>query len=139
MRSGTYEHRPASSPPPPQRPSDLVGNALHARTLEVFLRQWDAVHLHGRPPAPVSGTAKHLDLTKKAVLLSGSPGVGKTSAARLVAEACGFRVVEVNASDTRNQSDKSAQKGINSKLSNIVKELATNRGEGRGGGADKRC
>ncbi len=38
----------------------------------------------------------------------------------------GFLPVEVNASDTRNKSDKSALKGIGGKLSNGIRELATN-------------
>ena len=39
----------------------------------------------------------------KALLLSGPPGVGKTTAANLVAERQGYHVVEYNASDTRNK------------------------------------
>jgi hypothetical protein len=38
----------------------------------------------------------------------------------------GFLPVEVNASDTRNKSDKSALKGVGGKLSNGIRELATN-------------
>ena len=34
--------------------------------------------------------------------------------------------VEVNASDTRNKSDKSALKGVAGKLSNSIREMATN-------------
>lgn len=34
--------------------------------------------------------------------------------------------VEVNASDTRNKSDKSALKGVGGKLSNSIREMATN-------------
>ena len=39
----------------------------------------------------------------KALLLSGPPGIGKTTAAHLVAERQGYHVVEYNASDTRNK------------------------------------
>ena len=41
--------------------------------------------------------------TFRAVLISGSPGVGKTSAAHLVGEAVGYSIVEFNASDTRSK------------------------------------
>jgi DNA polymerase III delta prime subunit len=39
----------------------------------------------------------------RCVVLSGPPGVGKTSAAHLVAKAEGYEVIEMNASDTRSK------------------------------------
>jgi replication factor C subunit 1 len=39
----------------------------------------------------------------RAVLISGPPGIGKTTSARIVSINEGFRVVEFNASDTRNK------------------------------------
>lgn len=39
---------------------------------------------------------------KKAVLLSGPPGIGKTTTAILCAKEAGYHVIELNASDTRN-------------------------------------
>ena len=44
------------------------------------------------------------NLNARAALLSGPPGVGKTSAARIVCANLGFEVIEQNASDTRNKS-----------------------------------
>lgn len=43
------------------------------------------------------------NINASAVLLSGPPGIGKTTAARLVAAQFGYRVNEMNASDTRSQ------------------------------------
>ena len=42
-------------------------------------------------------------MNARACLLSGPPGIGKTSAARIVCRQLGYEVLETNASDTRNK------------------------------------
>ena len=42
-------------------------------------------------------------MSNKAALISGPPGIGKTTAAHLVARKCGYEVIEMNASDARNK------------------------------------
>jgi replication factor C subunit 1 len=42
-------------------------------------------------------------INARACLLSGPPGIGKTSSARIVCKALGYEVLETNASDTRNK------------------------------------
>ena len=51
-----------------------------------------------------------------AVLLSGPPGIGKTSSARIVCKQLGYEVLEMNASDTRNKST----------IQSVVKDLSSN-------------
>lgn len=41
--------------------------------------------------------------TSRAVLISGPPGIGKTTSAHLVASLNGYTPIEVNASDARNK------------------------------------
>ncbi|KAK6145853.1 hypothetical protein DH2020_019722 [Rehmannia glutinosa] len=53
---------------------------------------WDTRHKSSGPPE------------QKILLLCGSPGLGKTTLAHVAARHCGYRVVEINASDDRSSS-----------------------------------
>ncbi len=78
MTAWTEKHRPKAL-------DDVVGNP----TAVSELRKWAAGWQRGRPD-------------KKAVILQGSPGIGKTSAALALGREMGWSVVEMNASDSRN-------------------------------------
>ena len=71
----------------PTKISDLVGNSQQVSKLTNWLRLWTA-----------SNTT-----SERAALISGPPGIGKSSTARLVSEELGFTVLEFNASDTRSK------------------------------------
>ncbi|CAK0781580.1 hypothetical protein CVIRNUC_005412 [Coccomyxa viridis] len=111
----------------PQTMADLIGNPSLIATIKDWLVYWDRIHLKGeKVEVKPKGGGKPKDLSKKALMLSGPPGIGKTSSAMIVARELGFMPVEVNASDTRNKADKSAKTGMGGKLSNAIKELANN-------------
>ncbi|KXZ52854.1 hypothetical protein GPECTOR_8g236 [Gonium pectorale] len=110
----------------PKNSVELVGNNTLVANLKQWLESWEGVHLRGAaPPTAKGGGSKPKDLTKKAALLSGPPGIGKTSAAHIMAREAGFEVVEMNASDTRNKSGKVSD-GIAGKQSNVIKEMVSN-------------
>ena len=81
------DRRPLSERLRPRRLEDLVGNSRARFELKTWADRWDR---EGTP-------------TLRAAVLSGPPGVGKTSAALAVAEERGWTVVEMNASDARNE------------------------------------
>lgn len=68
---------------------EFIGNQTNLTKLAEFLNAFDP-----------NGTEKD---GFRAALLSGPPGIGKTSAALMVSEMEGFKVVEFNASDTRSK------------------------------------
>ena len=110
----------------PKTSADLVGNNQMVTNLKQWLGSWDAVHLHHSSQGQeMKKRGKTLE-NKKAVLLSGSPGIGKTSAALIIARECGYEPIEVNASDTRSKSDNKVGKGVAGKLSNMIREMSTN-------------
>lgn len=86
--------------------------------MEEWLKDWDDIHIRGNkkqvrgggPPGRggyMGGGGNSWqsmpNMNAKAVLLSGPPGIGKTSAAKIVCNDLGFEVLETNASDTRNK------------------------------------
>lgn len=85
---------------------EVIGNASLAKKLTEWLRDWDDVVLKGKTKRagfkPGGGMPDNINA--RAALVSGSPGIGKTTTCRLVAKLHGgYEVLEYNASDTRSQ------------------------------------
>ncbi|EPY53633.1 DNA replication factor C complex subunit Rfc1 [Schizosaccharomyces cryophilus OY26] len=77
---------------------DICGNKGVVLKLQKWLQDWPKnLKSNFHKPGP-DGLGLY-----KAVLLSGPPGIGKTTAAHLVANLEGFDILEFNASDTRSK------------------------------------
>ena len=105
----------------PRTVNDLVGNNAEIDQLYEWLKDWDDVCLRGnKKQLPFRRGASWQDIPNinaRAALISGPPGIGKTSAARIVCAQLGYEIVEQNASDTRNKAS----------LETSIKDLSTNK------------
>lgn len=108
----------------PKVPNDIIGNQSLVKQLHDWLVHWNEQFLHS---GPKEKRKKQSDsASKKAVLISGSPGIGKSTSAKLVSNMLGFQAIEVNASDNRGKADSKIVKGISGNTSNSIKELVSN-------------
>ncbi|KAJ9189320.1 hypothetical protein P3X46_000630 [Hevea brasiliensis] len=108
----------------PKAPTDIIGNQSLVNQLHSWLKNWNQQFLD----AGNKGKSKKQNdsSAKKAVLLSGTPGIGKTTSAKLVSQMLGFQAIEVNASDSRGKADAKISKGIGGSNANCIKELVSN-------------
>jgi replication factor C subunit 1 len=95
----------------PKTMDQIVGNKAAVERLARWLRSFRASAKTGFKVAGPDGSG-----TYRAVLIHGPPGIGKTTAAHLVAKLEGYSIVESNASDTR--SKKMVEDGLRGVLSN---------------------
>ncbi|EEH51374.1 uncharacterized protein MICPUCDRAFT_23630, partial [Micromonas pusilla CCMP1545] len=97
--------------------TELLSPEQTNREVLHWLKAWDGIVFKRAPPKPYKKEYKkkdagafntHVPLDEegrpvhKILLLSGAPGVGKTTLAHVAAKHAGYRVVEINASDDRN-------------------------------------
>lgn len=66
---------------------------MQVKQLHDWLVHWNEQFLH--PRQNEKGIRKTDSGAKKSVLLSGTPGIGKTTSAKLVSQMLGFQAIEV--------------------------------------------
>ncbi|KAH9301736.1 hypothetical protein KI387_013319, partial [Taxus chinensis] len=113
----------------PKTPNDIIGNQSVVKQLHDWLAHWDEQHLQTEVKGTKGkkrGGGGNSDTSKKAVLLSGTPGIGKTTSARLISQMLGFTAIEVNASDNRGKADSKIERGVGGSTANSIKELISN-------------
>jgi len=82
----------------PTQVSQICGNKTQVEKLQRWLRNFPKNQRHNFKLAGPDGSGVY-----RAVMIHGSPGIGKTTAAHLVAKLEGYDIVESNASDTRSK------------------------------------
>lgn len=82
----------------PSSTSMICGNKGNVEKIQNWLRNWDRNAKINFKNAGKDGSGLY-----RAIMIHGPPGIGKTTAAHLVANLEGYDVVETNASDTRSK------------------------------------
>ncbi|MCJ1313915.1 hypothetical protein MMC25_007595 [Agyrium rufum] len=86
--------------------TDLVGDERTHRSVLKWLKGWDPVVFPGsskiKPTRKTHvGDFEEESIHRKILLMTGPPGLGKTTLAHVCAKQAGYEVVEINASDER--------------------------------------
>ncbi len=113
----------------PTSTSQICGNKSSVTKLQTWLEQWPAKFGNRKPAKGES--------EMRAVLIHGPPGIGKTTAAHLVAKSLGYDILEKNASDVRSKGLLNA--GVGNILNNSSVMGFFNPSESKNSNGDKFC
>ncbi|KAI0392490.1 replication factor RFC1 C terminal domain-containing protein [Xylariaceae sp. FL0594] len=95
----------------PTQPSHICGNKAAVERIQKWLKGWQQAKRYNFQKRGADGMGG-----ERAIILSGPPGIGKTTAAHLAAKLEGYDVIESNASDTR--SKKLVEAGVSEVMNN---------------------
>lgn len=87
-----------------KRFTDLIGDERTHRNVMHWLKRWDPIVYPGsyRAPKKTKGDVSFEEKPhRKILMLTGPPGLGKTTLAHVCAKQAGYEVQEINASDER--------------------------------------
>jgi len=99
----------------PQNLGQLIGNNDSIKKIADWLKDWNTVVLKGeKKSSQVKGSAwgNAPNLNARACLISGPPGIGKTTSIRVLTKQLNYQLIEKNASDIRNKNSINTLLGV---------------------------
>jgi replication factor C subunit 1 len=97
----------------PKQLSEIIGNQKTIFNFITWLDDWEDVVLNNnKKKVQFKGRGKIENINARACLISGDPGIGKTTTVRLIAKLKGYKTYELNASDQRNKAIISSKLGF---------------------------
>lgn len=89
----------------PKSEQDLIGNRSVIQNFKTWLLDWEDVIIRGHKKKVEFGKGRKEPpkLNARACLISGPPGIGKSTTVKVVSQHAGFHCFELNASDTRSK------------------------------------
>jgi replication factor C subunit 1 len=87
----------------PKKVNEIIGNKSNVQKITQWLKDWYEIHVYKTKEKPKFVFGGDF-LGAKCVLVSGPPGIGKTSMVHLISESLQYDIQEMNASDERNKS-----------------------------------
>lgn len=117
--AGGAPAKPAAAPPvqlltskyAPTQLNHICGNKAQVEKIQSWLRNWPKNKKYNFQRRGADGMGG-----ERAIIVSGPPGIGKTTAAHLAAKLEGYDVIESNASDSR--SKKLVENGVSDVMNN---------------------
>ncbi|KAK3490613.1 replication factor RFC1 C terminal domain-containing protein [Neurospora hispaniola] len=95
----------------PTAMNQICGNKANVEKIQNWLKNWPKSRKYNFQKRGADGSGGY-----RAIIISGPPGIGKTTAAHLAAKMEGYDVIESNASDTR--SKKLIENGVSEVMTN---------------------
>lgn len=87
----------------PKNTQEIIGNKSNIQKITQWLKDWYEIHVYKTKEKPKFVFGGDF-LGAKCVLVSGPPGIGKTSMVHLISKSLQYDIQEMNASDERNKS-----------------------------------